>query len=260
LGAELISGSFFKGMVTDSMHVIVNESFVKNAGWTDALGQVVSRGEGRDFKIIGVVRDFALGNAQYDANPAIFRYSAGRDIEDMRGYIHIKSQGDYDKSLALIANTWEKYVAEEPLDAFFLDDSFNRLYDDQRRFGHVFISFSALTILIAFIGLFSLTAFTLEQKLKEIAIRKIMGASTTKVISQILLSFIKLIGIGALLAFIPVYYLGNEWLNGFDYRISIDAAVILFPFGAILILSAGVIALKSYHTANDNPVNALRTE
>lgn len=259
LGLELAKGNFFQGIATDSTAVVVNESFVKKAGWEEPIGQLLNRGREKRYRVIGVVKDFILRNGQYNTREVIFRY-ASANPEYFARYIHIRTSNDYAEALSLIETAWDKYVPGYPFEGFFLDESFERLYADERRFGHAFTSFSGLAIIIASIGLFSLAAFSLERRMKEIAIRKVLGATARRIMLHLVFGFLKLIMVGALLAFPVVHYLGNEWLNGFDYRIAIDTQTIVLPILLLGALSISIIGLKSYRAAIDNPVDVLKTE
>ncbi|MEO9853959.1 MAG: ABC transporter permease [Reichenbachiella sp.] len=259
LGLQLVAGSFFQGMATDSTAVVVNESFARKAGWTEPVGQLLNRGRSTRFRVIGVVKDFILRNGQYNTREVIFRY-ASSNPEYFARYIHIRTSSDFVEALSVIETAWNKYVPGYPFEGFFLDESFDRLYAEERRFGHVFTSFSGLAIIIASIGLFSLAAFSLERRTKEIAIRKVLGATARRIMYHLVFGFLKLILVGAILAFPAIYYLGNEWLNGFDYRIVIDAPMIVLPILLLGAISISIIGLKTYKAAMDNPVNALKAE
>lgn len=190
LGLELVSGDFFKGMALDSSNVIVNETFVKQAGWDDPIGKMLDRGEGRKFRVIGVIKDFVLRNGKRNVRAGLFRFDPKIEEGNSGGpFIHIKINGNYQETLSEIESIWEGYVPGFPFDGFFLSDSFDRLYSTERRFGMLFTSFSGLAILIASIGLFALATFSLERRMKEIAIRKVMGASTENVIYLVSWSF-----------------------------------------------------------------------
>ncbi len=259
LGMELVEGKFFSGIATDTAAVLVNEKFVSMAGWDDAIGQIVERGGGENYRVIGVVKDVVLRTGGRNIRPGLYRYSKA---EDMSGgtYMLMKVSGNYQEAIKKIEATWDQFVPGYPFDGFFLDDSFDRLYNSERRFGKVFTTFSGLAILIASIGLFALAAFTLERRMKEIAIRKVLGATVTKVVTIIIWDFLKLIIIGSIIAIPVVIYLGNNWLENYDYRITIDPILIIVPILLVSLMAILTIGYKSYVTATDNPVNALKQE
>ncbi len=262
LGLELVRGNFFSGIASDTGAVIINESFVEEAGWEDPIGQMVERGDDRKFRVTGVVRDFVIRSGKRTVRPLIFRYTTDlTEVSFSSGpFIHIEIQGDYQETLTFLENKWNTFVQGYPFDGFFLDDSFDRLYNSERRFGRLFTTFSVLAILIASIGLFALAAFTLERRMKEIAIRKVLGASASRVMYVIVWDFLKLIIAGALIAIPVSYYLGNDWLNGFEYRISIQPHLFIIPIMIVGLIAILTVGYKSYVTAMDNPVNALKQE
>ncbi len=262
LGLIITEGTFFQGIATDTGHVVVNETFVRKAGWDNPIGELVDRGRGENYRVIGVVQDFVMRTAKRNPRELIFRYNPdGIRSGDFGGpYLLIKMTGNYREQLAIVEEEWNKFSDGYPFDGMFLDESFNRLYQSERRFGQLFTTFSGLAILIACIGLFALAAFTLEKRLKEIAIRKVLGATVNKVVRIIVWDFLKLTLMGAVIAIPVIYYLGNDWLSNYDYRISIGPVILLVPIFVIVAISLLTISLKTWHTAIDNPVNALKQE
>ena len=175
-------------------------------------------------------------------------------------YLLIKMNGNYQEQLGLVEAQWLKFADGYPFDGMFLDESFDRLYRAERQFGWLFSAFSGLAVIIACIGLFALAAFTLEKRLKEIAIRKVLGATVQKVVRLIVWDFLKLTLVGAVLAAPIIYYLGNNWLSNYQYRISIGPVILIVPMLVIVFISLSTIFLKTWVTAVDNPVNALKQE
>ncbi len=264
LGIELSTGRYFTGQESDFKSVLVNETFVKNAGWDQPIGQVLDRGSESDrYQVVGVTKDFVSRTGSRNIRSQLFRYS-DKIHEGYHGnynsYCHVSINGDYQETIQFIEETWDSFVPGYPFDGFFLDEAFNRLYIDERKFGQLFTSFSILAIVIASIGLFSLAAFTLEKRTKEIAIRKVLGATEIKVISIVLLDFLKLIIIGSVLSIPVVYYLGGEWLSNYDYRISIQPFIFFIPILAVILISILTIGYKSYIAATSNPAFALKQE
>ncbi|MEM9328977.1 MAG: ABC transporter permease [Bacteroidota bacterium] len=261
LGLTVSDGAFFQGMATDTAHVVVNETLVREAGWEDPIGQTLDRGEEEIYRVIGVVEDFIMRSGRRDPRALLFRYNPTILEEQMGGaYVMVRVSGDYAQQIDRIEKQWDQFVAGYPFDGFFLDQSFNRLYNSERRFGRLFTSFSGMAIIIACIGLFALAAFTLERRLKEIAIRKVLGASVTKVVRIILWDFLKLILLGTLVAIPLVYYLGNDWLNDYEYRITLGPVILILPSLLILLAALFTVGLKTWRTAESNPVNALKQE
>ena len=142
----------------------------------------------------------------------------------------------------------------------FLDDSFQRHYEAERKFGNVFTTFSGLAIFIAFMGLFALTTFVLQKRYKEIAVRKVLGASISSLLRMILKDFTKLILIGSLVGIGVAFYWLTDWLEGYSYRIELSWYLLILPIAMILLLTWLVVSFKSYTAAVSNPANALKEE
>ncbi len=262
-GLELLEGRFFeKERATDTACIVVNKQLVNVLGWQDnPLGKVLSRGDGEDFRIIGVVDDFVTGSAKRSKSPLLFRFSI-KDRDDFfsKGLISIKIDGEILSSLEHIERIWEKYLPGYPIDATFMDDSFARLYEAERRFGIIFTGFAILAIAIAGIGLFSLATFILERKRKEIAIRKVLGAEVGQIFWKVSAYFFKLIGLGALIAIPVAYYLGQDWLNDYVERIDLDLIIFLVPLIILSAIALLTIAHQVLRSINQNPVGALKEE
>ncbi len=262
-GLNLLEGRFFRDdMASDTSSIVVNSTLVKELGWQEnPIGQMLTRGEGVNYRVIGVVEDFVTGSARSKGRSLLFRYA---DIhrEDYFGnsILMIKIKGDLFASLEHIEKTWDSFMDGYPMDGIFMDDSFERLYQTERRFGLLFTGFSVLALMIACIGLFSLASFILEIKRKEIAIRKVMGAHISNVFIQISNYFGKLIGFGVLIALPLVFYIGNGWLEDYVERIDLGVTIFLFPSLVLIIISLLTISFQIYQSASNNPVEALKEE
>jgi len=141
-----------------------------------------------------------------------------------------------------------------------MDDSFQRLYDEERRFGKMFTGASVLAIIIACIGLFSLTAFILERKRKEIALRKVMGARVDQLFFGVSRYFVKLVLISAIVVIPASFYVGDFWLSSYVDRISLSSMIFLIPLLLMMIISLVTISYQTYRSAVKNPVDALKEE
>ncbi len=259
LGIELLEGRFFESnRTTDTANIMVNEATARELGWQSPIGQKLSRrGEG-EFTVIGVVKDFNYNSLKSKVGGlVIHRYS--RNVPFSAAYL-VRISGNYNDALSHIKEVWESTVPEEPFDYTFLDDSFSRLYEAEERFGQVFTTFSVLAILIACLGLFALAAFTLQKRFKEIAIRKVLGASTLSITTLVLMDFTKLVLLGAVVA-VPLAFYGAEgWLKNFEYRVHLSMFLFLLPVVAVIVIAWLTVAFQSVKTAKANPVDALKQE
>lgn len=262
---ELKEGRFFSDqLVTDTASIIINEVTATWLGEGSAIGKLFTRGDGERLTVIGVVKDFHYGTLKRKVEPMIIRYlgPSGEIEPGWWGANHasIRIKGSYQEAIKEIEDAWTQATPDEPFDAFFLDDSFNRLYDEERRFGNLFTASSGLAITIACLGLFALAAFTLERRLKEIAVRKVLGASASRLTMLIITDFTKLVFIGAIIA-IPVgYYVMSGWLSDFAYQMEINLFTLILPVIAVAIITWLTVGFQSIKSALANPIKALRSE
>jgi putative ABC transport system permease protein len=266
VGVKLLEGRFFSNeLASDSASIVINEKAKAWLGYDDVIGKRLSRGDGEDYTIVGVVKDFNFSSLKSEIQPFIFRRMGkdGRIQEGWNGanYVLVKVIGDYQSTVKQIEEAWDNQVADEPFDFVFLEDSFHQLYEEDRRFGTLFTASSGLAIIIACLGLFALTAFTLERRLKEIAVRKVLGASVQSLTMLVLSDFTKLVFIGAIIA-IPVgYWVMNGWLASFAYQINLNNPLLfLAPVLLVAIIAWLTVGFQSLKTALGNPIKALRSE
>ncbi len=264
---DLVDGRYFNDeFATDSAAIIINE---KAAEWLggNPLGRLFTRGDGERLPVVGVVKDFHYSSLKSDIRPMIIRYQNKEGYvpqyeEDWfaAGFVSIKVNGNYQEVVAAVESAWNQFAPDEPFNYFFLDDSFDRLYDDERRFGRMFTVSSGLAIAIACLGLFALAAFTLERRFKEIAVRKVLGASVRNLTMLIIGDFTKLVLIGSIVAIPAGYFVMKEWLNEFAYQINVGVFVLVVPAILVAIIAWITVGYQSAKTALGNPVNALRSE
>ena len=262
LELEVVEGNIFQGIASDTGAVVVNESFVHHMEWFDGgVGQILDRGGMEKYRVIGVVKDFVFRSGKRKVRPMLFRYTDDLTVSGFGGaYTVLKVTGDYQNVLNQVESEWNRFTSDYPFEAIFLDDSFARLYDREERFGKLFTTFSGLAIVIALVGLFALAAFTLQRRMKEMAVRKVLGASVEKLVVMIIWSFLKLVLIGSVLAVPVAYFLGNKWLENFHYRITIDPFMFMIPVVLVSLVAIITVASRSYFSATNNPVKGLRQE
>lgn len=267
LNLELLAGRFFdKKFASDTMTVVINEAAAKWLGWDEVIGRKVSRGDGRDFTIIGVVSDFHYTSLKRSIEPMVLRNVTDEGWIDQNlgwwgaNYLSVKVTGDFRQTVSAVEEAWTRAVPDEPFDYTFMDDSFASLYEEERRFGKLFTASSGLAIIIACLGLFALAAFTLERRFKEIAIRKVLGATVKSLSLLILRDFTKLVGIGAIIAIPAGYFLMKEWLTNFAYQLNINPFYLFLPALAVAVIAWLTVGFQSVKTALSNPVKALRSE
>lgn len=269
MGMEFVEGKDFKGFLQKDREAsyIVNESFVKKTGWKTAVGKHVFSGE-RSGKIIGVIRDFH-SSLKTELGPFIIRGfdDIYRDLmpvpprESMVYFMVVNISGnEMADTLKFLENTYLEFDTRHPIEMEFLEKSIGDLYSSEQRLMKLVGVFATVCIFISCLGLFGLTAFTTEQRSKEIGIRKVLGASTLNIIIMLSSRIIMLVIGGAVIASIIAYFAMDEWLTDFAYRINIPVWVFFAAAAVAAFVAFITIALQSYKTAQADPVKALRYE
>ena len=268
LGMKMVSGrNFSREFPSDSTGVILNEKAVYRLGLgEDPVGQRLSlfrqypdgsqnRDEILTYTIIGIVKDFNFESLREDVQPLGLFFGAS--------YGSIAFRYDTDKTqqvIEVLQHTWKRLAPGEPFNYTFLDQDFEKTFSAEKRLGSIFMTFSGLAIIIACLGLFALTAFTAEQRTKEIGIRKVMGASVRQIMQLLSLSFGRLILISLVLA-VPLASFGISWyLRQFAFRTEISSWLYLKAGLLACLLAAFTIGYHAIKAARANPVDSLRHE
>ncbi|HYH55375.1 MAG TPA: FtsX-like permease family protein, partial [Anseongella sp.] len=219
-GIDMLAGrSFSRKFGTDTLGapvVLINETAVKALGWTpeEAVGKEFGYSDGRGRRtVIGVVRDFHFNSIHRSLEPLVLTLD-----REAAGYISARVRPqDLPGTIALFERTVRQFT-HYPFEYQFLDDSFDQLYKRDIRLGEMFGFFTMLTILIASLGLFGLAAYTAEQRMKEIGVRKVLGASITSILGLLSKDYIKLVVLGFIIAIPLAWYAMDRWLENFAYR------------------------------------------
>jgi len=159
-----------------------------------------------------------------------------------------------------LEKTWQKFFPETPFDYTFLDDSYARLYESEQKQASIFTSFAFIAILIACLGLFGLSAFAISQRVKEIGVRKVLGANVRGIVGLLSKDFLKLVGIAAILAFPVAWFAMHNWLMDFAYRIDIHWWVFIAAGLLAAVIAFVTISFQAIKAAMANTVKSLRTE
>ncbi|HEY9046090.1 MAG TPA: ABC transporter permease [Ohtaekwangia sp.] len=268
LGLELKVGrQFSKDIPGDKDRVILNETAARALGWNvdeQILGKKISYTGRGQFEVIGVVRDFNYWSLNQVIQPmAIFHingevFSVGQQFAVMR-----VTPGDVDAVKSLLASVekdWKQFAGNNPFQYNFVDDSFDRNFKSEEKFGHALTVFAALAILIACFGLLGMIIYTLEQRTKEIGIRKVVGASVGNIWMLIVKDYTMLIML-AIVVSTPLCIWGlHHWLEEFQYRVSISAWPFVIAGGSILITAWIITSYHVIKAALTNPVKVLKDE
>jgi putative ABC transport system permease protein len=261
-GMQMAAGrNFSRDYITDTANYVINETAVQQLGWKtpqNAIGKDISYG-GVKGKVIGVVHDFHFESLHQKIIPLLFLLPAPKS--GYYGNISIKIDGNnIPSAISTIKDTWQHYLPNVPFDYAFLDEKFQKLYNTEQQQGSLFTIFSCLAIFIACLGLFGLSAFTISQRVKEIGVRKVLGASVSQIVVELSKDFLKLVLIAAVFALPVAGVLMHNWLLDFASRINLSWWVFLMAGIIALIIAFITISFQSIKAAVSNPVKSLRSE
>jgi putative ABC transport system permease protein len=256
---KLAAGRFFsKSIATDSARsVLVNESAVKSFGWLtpeNAIGKPFGQGDKKKY-VIGVVKDFNFESLHKPVDALLIGYeNGGNSLSVKIDAAHIS------EAISHLTKAWKNVVPEVPLQYSFIDERIAAQYGSEQKMEGIFYGFSALSLLIACFGLFGLSTFVVERKVKEIGIRKVLGASIPGIVGLLSKDFLKLVLLSILIASPLSWYFMNNWLKDFAYRININWWVFLIAGVIALIIAFLTVGLQAVKAAIANPVKSLKTE
>jgi putative ABC transport system permease protein len=259
----LIAGrNFSKAFPKDAdTSVIISESTARLLGFKkpeDAINQTLVIPDYDGFKpiVIGVVNDYHQVSFKKALEPSIFFFDQfGGEYYSVR-----VNTANMSQTIQHVQDVWTKVFPGNPFSYFFLDDYFNKQYANEQKFGKLFTSFSILAIILSCLGLFGLSAYTASQRVKEIGIRKVLGATVVDITSMLSLDFLKLVGISVVIATPVVWLVMHNWLQGFAYRISISWWIFLIAGLIAFLIALLTVSYQAIKAALANPVKSLRSE
>jgi putative ABC transport system permease protein len=261
MGMTMAAGRNFSLDFKDSLSMIVNEELVRLLKWSDAVGKKISIQSGATaqdqtaYTIVGVVKDFHFATVRHKLEPLFILYNKNN------GSVAIKiNSTDAASTIAFIKETWLKVNPGTTFEYNFLDDQFANLYKNEQAFSSMFTHFTLLAIIIAGLGLFALSAFTAEQRRKEIGIRKVMGASNQSIFYILSKEFIELVLIAFAFASVVAYFVMDKWLQDFSYSITIRFPIFLWAGVASVGIALLTISFQALKAAWANPADSLRIE
>ncbi len=257
MGMELVAGRWFsEDFSNDTTKILFNEAGIKQLGFTvaEAIGENIRLWDEYDLEIIGVVKDFHFQSLHTEVDPAFFwmsdtwnvavRLEAGKGVE----------------AIASIEDVYQDFAPGFIFDYEFLDKNYAELYNSERRIGTLSSYFAGFAIVISCLGLFGLAAFTAEKRIKEIGIRKVLGASVTNIVMMLSMDFTKLVLISILLAMPVAYYFMQQWLETFAYTIDLSLWIFLGAAVTSLVIAWVTVSSQALRAANVNPSRCLKDE
>lgn len=263
MGMEIVKGrNFSKDYATDSTAVLITETTAKLFGFNDPINKTIYAPSESDYfeamvplNIIGVVKDFHYESLVQNIGPLCMRLGASR------GTVSFKiNAANTTNLLNQVEDTWKSMTVGLPFNYRFLDESFNDMYQNEKRTGFLAITFALLAILIACLGLFGLVTYMAEQRTKEIGIRKVLGASISNIVTMISKDFLVLVAVACVIAFPIAWYAMNKWLMDYSYRIDIEAWIFLASGFMAFVIALLTVSFQAIKTAKANPMKSLRNQ
>ncbi len=244
-------------------YAIVNEATVRSCGWKDPLNEIINiPGDGvsppREIRVIGVIKDFHYASLHHPIEPLVIAQQNQRGVG---GYVVAELEpGELQTHLSTIESLWKKSFPESEFAYTFMDENFAKLYVAEEKMLSITTYFAGLAILLCCLGLYGLSAFTTQQRTKEIGIRKVMGASVSNILILINKDFIVLVGISIVLSLPLAWYGITRWYENFAYHETVQ--YLFFGLAALfaVILSVTTVSLHAMGTALRDPIKALRYE
>jgi putative ABC transport system permease protein len=259
LGIKMVNGrDFQQDMPSDTLSaVVVNETFVNRMGWKEPIGKKIEAGDANTLRarVIGVMKDYHQTGMYNGIESLLLAYRPRNNV------VYIKLSGnDTEPTLSYIETRWKEVFPGEPFMYTYLTERFNRQFEADEKRGLVFTMFTILAILIACLGLFGLASYMVEQRTKEIGIRKVFGANESVILRLISKDFLILVTIGIVIAIPVAYYFMSNWLVNYVYRTKIGVPLLIGAALLTILITFITISYKAYQAAVMNPANSLKTE
>jgi putative ABC transport system permease protein len=246
-------------MATDQTAAfVINETAARDFGWSveSAVGKKFQWGSAKSGEIIGVVKDFHFRSLQESIAPLVMHINQGS-----YNYFTLRLRsGKFEETIKAMENYWKTFFPNRPFHFFFLDQAYDQQYRAEQKAAELVGLFSLLAILLACLGLFGLASFTVEQRTKEIGVRKVLGASATQLVNLLSKDFIKPVLVANFMAWPVAYYAMNQWLQDFAYRIDMAWGSFVLAGGIVLIIAFVTVSVQTIKAVLVNPVEALRHE
>lgn len=265
-GIKLLAGRDFaaSNKADEDGAYIINEAAAKHLGWKDPVGRAITfirhtnKREEKKGNIIGLVEDFNFQSLHHTVAPLLIYINRHMYYAD---YLSIRfNQIPAAASIEMLKEKWDSFVSNKPLEFVFIDDQMNQAYNSEIKRAKIFSVFAGLSILISCLGLFGLAAFSMQQKRREIGIRKVLGASLGVLLQSLSIQFLKLVVIANLVAWPVAWYASAIWLQNFAYHISPGLGTFLLSMLVTVVITLLTIAFQTLQAASINPVETLKNE
>lgn len=255
---QVKEGRWFNVDNSDKKNYVLNETAVRELGIKEpVIGKVFARNGGDTGQVIGVIKDYNFKSLYDKISPLVI---AGGD-QDMKYECFVKiAPGNIRKAVDVIEQIWKKHVPDAPFEYEFMSEAFGNLYKNDLKISKIILLFTCISIIISALGLLGLAAFVAEQRRKEIGIRKVVGATVMQITALLSKDFVVLVLIAVVIASPIAYWLMNEWLQNFVYRIDLNGWIFLSAGLTAVVIATITVSFQSIKAALANPVKSLRRE
>ena len=259
LGIKMKDGrDFSQDMPSDTLYaVVVNETFVDRMAWKEPIGKKVELGDSNTLRarVVGVMKDYHQTGMYNEVESMMLVY------RELNNVVYVKLSGKNTReTLNFIETTWKDVFPDQPYSYTYLTDRFEEQFKADEKRGLIFTLFTLLAIFIACLGLFGLASYMVEQRTKEIGIRKVFGANEGAILKLISKDFLTLVGIGIVIAVPIAWYFMNNWLKNYVYRINIGIALVALAALLTIMITFVTISYKAYQASIMNPATSIKTE
>src|ERR1035437_3047003 len=256
LKIELLKGEFFPKNITSKSSIVyvLNELAVKKIGWDDPIGKrfdIIGKGV-----VVGVIKDFNFKSLHNELKPVALTYYPEQFDNLM---IKITTE-NIPKNLDFLKKKWENLFPQYPFEFTFLSDDFQKMYKKETTTSLIITYISLMALVVSCIGLFGLVLFTIDNRIKEIGLRKVAGSTTARIVIMLNLEFIKWILVSFIIACPIIIYSMHKWLENFAYRINLSWWIFAFAGLITMIISLLTVSWHTWNTATKNPVDCLKHE
>ena len=260
MGIELLAGRTHRGAFrndAETENIVINEAALRVLGWEspeEAIGRQVRFASGVTQTVVGVVRDFHFRTMHQEIEPLVLFHGTGLHL-----VVRIQPE-NVTRTLEFIEGTWSEFFPDFPFAFTFLDDDIDRLYRNETRIGYFFGVFALVALILTCLGLFALVSFTVERRMREIGIRKALGASVRRLLALLSGEFVALALVANVFAWPAAWLIMSRWLENFAYRIEVGWGIFLASGGIALAITLVTIGYHVTRTAYTSPAEVLRSE
>lgn len=265
-GIKIIAGrDYFKSSMTDAMEaILINEAMVKHLGWKsneEAIGRKFNSRIGNE-KIVGVFQDFNANSLHTKAGPLVLNLKEDpREVNAFTNYIAVALVSGHEKEAIIhVRETWDDFAEGRPFEYKFLKNELDKLYSKEEYLGRASAILSGLTILIAAMGLFGLVSYMASQRIREIGIRKVLGAETFQIIRLLTTGYMKLVFASIIVAWPLSYFVINQWISSFAYSTDIKWKYFFFSGLISMLITLIITGLRAINSSGQNPAKTLKYE